>query len=167
MLGVTANPNKTFFTPELANDPRTMLGWALHWGQCGLRLFPCTRFTGLPLVLHWPKAAKNDDTQIVEWWSEYPTADIAALPDSAGCYVLAAIDEAGLDRLTEIEDHCGDRIMETAGADGSLHVWFAGRAPSQRQGSGLYVFGVGSYLYMPPSLAPDPVARLDGTREAA
>jgi hypothetical protein len=32
---------------------------------------------------------------------------------------------------------------------------------TQRLHQGLYVFGVGSYLYMPGSLAPDPVARLD------
>ena len=41
------------------------------------------------------------------------------------------------------------------------------RAPSRRLTDGLYVFGVGSYLYMPPSLAPDPVARFDRSEEVA
>ena len=166
LIGSMPNPNKP---PSLSAGccMRTPMGWALHWGQCGLRLFPCTKFTGLPLVVHWPKAAKSDDSQIVEWWSEFPDADIAAIPDSAGCFVLAAIGEEGFDNLDMLAGHYGRPLLETEGADGSLHLWFPGRAPSQRLTDGLYIFGVGSYLYMPGSLAPDPVARFDNIREAA
>lgn len=142
-----------------------MMAWALHWGQCALRLFPCTRYTGLPLVSPWSKMASSNDGQIVAWWSEFPAADIGAVPDSAGCFVLAAIGEEGLDNLDMIDGRYGKPLLETMGADGSLHLWFAGRAPSQRLADGLYVFGVGSYLYMPGSLAPDPIARIE--REAA
>ena len=90
LIGSMPNPDKP---PSLSAgcSMRSRLGWAPHWAQSGLRLFPCTKFTGLPLVPHWPKAAKGDDGQIVEWWSVFPDADIGAIPDSAGCFVLAAI----------------------------------------------------------------------------
>ncbi len=164
LVGAMPNPNKSTLCNRSGTS--TPLGWALHWAQYGLRLFPCTKFTGLPLVPHWPKAASANDAHIVEWWSEFPSADIGAIPDSAGCYVLAAIGEDGFDNLDRLGGRYDAPLLETESADGSLHLWFPGRAPSQRLTTGLYVFGVGSYLYMPGSLAPDPVARLD-VREAA
>lgn len=163
--GITENPNKP---PSLSAGCRmtgSPMGWALHWAQCGLRLFPCTKFTGLPLVPKWPSAASDKDSQIVAWWSELTDADIGAIPDSAGCFVLTAIGEEGLDNLDELAWTFGKPLLETEGADGSLHLWFPGRASSRRLADGLYVFGVGSYLYMPGSLAPDPIARFE--KEAA
>jgi hypothetical protein len=164
-IGVKSSPHKSSLSGGFSGHKP--ISWALHWGQCGLRLFPCTRFTGLPLVPHWPKAASANDSQIVEWWSEFPDADIGAIPDSAGCYVLTAVGDQGFDNLDLLAGHYDKPLLETIGADGSLHLWFPGRAPSHRLTDGLYVFGVGSYLYMPPSLAPDPVARLDIVQEAA
>ena len=163
-VAASDNPNPlTLKSTALYRTPRTQLGWALHWAQSGLRLFPCTRFTGLPLVPHWSKAASANDGQVVEWWSEFPTADIGAIPDSAGCFVIAAVGEEGCDNLDT--KGFGEPLLETESADGSLHLWYPGRAPSQRLDSGIFAFGVGSYLYMPGSLAPDPVARFE--KEAA
>jgi bifunctional DNA primase/polymerase-like protein len=168
LLSVMPNPNALTLKPDSGWPmPATMLGWALYWQSRGLRLFPATRFTGLPLVPHWPSAASNTDRQIVEWWSEIPDADIAAIPDAAGCFVIAAVGDEGRDNLDMLAGHYGEPLIETEGADGTLHIWLPGRAPSQRLTDGLYVFGVGSYLYMPGSLAPDPVARFDSVREAA
>jgi hypothetical protein len=164
-IGVRPNLNPVFKKEDAGDLPQSMLSWALHWQACGLTIFPCTQFTGLPLVTHWPKTASKKDSEIVEWWSEHPKADIATIPDAAGCFVVAAVGNEGNASLGQIERFCGEPLLETVRADSSLHRWFPGRAPSQRLCDGLYVFGVGSYLYMPGSLAPDPVARLD-VREA-
>jgi hypothetical protein len=165
-IGAMPNPNTlTLKADNGCPTPRTMLGWALYWQGRGLKIFPCTRFTGLPLVPKWPKAASNNENQIVEWWSELRDADIGTIPDAAGCFVLVAVGDDGRDNLDAIDGSYDDPVLETKRADGSLHLWFPGRAPTQRLHHGLYVFGVGSYLYMPASLAPDPVARLD-VREA-
>ena len=166
-IGGVPNPNKPLLTVGQPPSGQNRITWALHWAQCGLRLFPCTRFTGLPFIPHWSKSASNKDAQIVEWWSEFPDTDIGAIPDSAGCYVLTATEGEGFDNLELLAGHYSEPLLETIGADGSLHLWLPGRAPSRRLTDGLYVFGVGSYLYMPPSLAPDPVARFDRSEEVA
>jgi hypothetical protein len=164
-IGVTPNPNACAVQPDNGwPAPRTMISWALYWQSRGLKLFPCTRFTGRPLVPNWPKFASDKDAQIVEWWSDLRDADIAAVPDAAGCFVIVATGDEGYASLDRIEPFCGEPLLATEGADASLHRWFAGRAPTQRLHHGLYVFGVGSFLYMPGSLAPQPVAPLD--REA-
>ncbi|MGH7047564.1 MAG: bifunctional DNA primase/polymerase [Stellaceae bacterium] len=157
-IGVRPNPN-LLFKSAADETPQSMIGWALHWQARGLTIFPCKPFIGLPLVRSWPKEAACNNWKIVEWWSEQPRADIAAIPDAAGCFVIVAVGDQGFDTLDQIEPHCGEPVLETESADGSLHRWFPGRAPTQRLHHGLYVFGVGSYLYMPASLAPDPVAR--------
>jgi hypothetical protein len=162
LFGAMPNPNILTMKPDNGcPTPRTMIGWALYWQGRGLKLFPCTPFTGRPLVPRWPRSASDKDAQIVEWWSELRDADIATVPDAAGCFVVVAVGEEGRDNLYSIDGSYDDPLLETERADGSLHLWFPGRAPSQRLSDGLYVFGVGSYLYMPGSLAPDPVARLD------
>jgi len=166
-IGVRPNPNPILTkVGDLDDPPQSMIGWALHWQACGLAIFPCTQFTGLPLVSHWAKTASKKDGQVVEWWSQHPKADIAAIPDSAGCFCLIAIGNGGHASLGQIERFCGEPLLETVGADGSLHWWFPGRAPTHRLHHGLYVFGVGSYFYMPGSLAPDPVAPLDAADAA-
>jgi hypothetical protein len=168
-IAVTGNPNP--LPPRLASpdaEPRTMMSWALHWGALGLRVFPAAFFTGTPLVNRWAKDATNKDHLIIEWWSETPNADIGCIPDAAGCYVVVAVGDEGFDSLVERETMLREPplLVTDNSRNRSIHLWFPGRASSHRWAAGLYVFGVGSYLYMPASFAPDPIYRAD-LRETA
>ena len=151
--------------PELAKTgyspvPETMLGWAIGWAERGIHVFPCKSFLGSPIPLKWYREATTDVAQIVEWWSETPNADIAAVPDRSGHFVIAAVGPNGLASLKALERQHGDLspLFTTQTACSSLHLWFKGRALTSRNflGSGLHVCGPGTFVYMPASLAPDP-----------
>jgi Bifunctional DNA primase/polymerase, N-terminal len=140
--------------------PETMLGWAIHWAERGLYVFPCKSWLGSPISPKWYSVATNSVAQIVEWWSETPNADIAAIPDRSGHFVIAAVGPRGLTSLKTLETQYGklSPLFTTETACSSLHLWFKGRAVTSRNllGPGLHVCGPGTFVYMPASLAPDP-----------
>ena len=159
-------------TPELARrlgatapdverpEPEVMLDWALHWARQGMKIFPCARFLGTPLVEHWYRDATQEISFIVKWWSENPTADIAAVPDRSDCFVIIAAGEIGAESLAEIEAEHGElptQYRYMTARDESEHLWIKGEAITSHNkiGRGLHVLGRGHYVYIPASWAPD------------
>ena len=151
--------------PELAGtddepEPRTPLGWAMYWAKRGLYVFPCERFLGIPLSPKWYRDATSDTSHLVEWWSANPKADIAAVPAFSEHYVIATAGDRGLASLNALEEQHGELSpafsYETLWGD--WHFWFKGRAVTSRNylGPGLHVYGPGTFVYLPASLAPDP-----------
>lgn len=140
--------------------PTTPLDWALHWAARGVSLFPCKSFLGVPIVSKWYTAASSQPGQLVEWWSETRDADIGAVPDKSGHFVLAAIGGKGRESLKCLEKTRGPLCPEfrTETRWGDYHLWFAGKALTSYNvlGPGLHVLGAGTFVYMPASLAPDP-----------
>jgi hypothetical protein len=151
--------------PELVGTgdkplPETMLDWAIRWAERRLHLFPCKSFLGTPIPPKWYREATPNVAQLVEWWSETPDADIAAVPDLSGHFVLAAVGSRGLASLDALEMRFGtlSPIFATETRWGDNHLWFHGRALTSHNllGPGLHVCGPGTFVYMPASLAPDP-----------
>ena len=151
--------------PELpalgqAAMPQTMLDWAISWAALKLCVFPCKRFLGTPIPSKWYREATFDIGQLVEWWSETPDVDIAAIPDRSGHFVIRTVGSQGRKSLKVLEKEHGELspVIKTEAACSSLHLWFRGRALTSRNllGEGLHVCGPGTFVYMPASLAPDP-----------
>ena len=73
--------------PPLPNGrpflPSTPLDWALHHAATGVHVFPAENFVGNPLIEDWYDKATTVPKQIISWWTQWPTADIAAVPDRA------------------------------------------------------------------------------------
>lgn len=141
-------------------EPQTQLGWVLYWvKKHHLPLFPCKSWVGIPITSKWYRDATCSLPKLVEWWSETPDADIAAVPELSGHYVLAAVGNRGLVSLEALEERHGDLSPEftTENRWGDLHLWFKGRALTSHNllGPGLHVYGPGTFVYMPASLAPD------------
>ena len=143
-------------------DPHAQLDWALRWAKRGLHIFPCEPFLGRPLVTGWYRAAAATVANIVEWWAESPDADIAAVPDLSGHFViLVNAEEGGLESLAALEDRYGQLQPDftTTNRWRNLHMWFTGSAMTSHHvhGHGIHVLGAGHYVYMPNSEAPDQV----------
>lgn len=159
----------TDLSPELATlfgvkqagaEPSVMLYHALRWAARGIRVFPVVRYLGEPYSDKWYAEASVIPATIIQWWNTWKDADICAVPDKSGHYVVAAFeDEGGLDSLAELEAQHGD----IEGADfeyedcwGNLFFWFKGQAYTSHHkvGRGIHVLGTGHRVYLPPSLAP-------------
>ena len=143
-----------------------MLDHALRWADRGLSIFPCQRFLGRPIVTGtakttWYTEATGNRSAIVSWWSATPDADIAAVPEMSGHFVLIATGERGRDSLYALEDEHGDLggEFEYENAWGDLHLWFKGSALTSHNviGKGLHIIGAGNFVYLAPSFAPDPL----------
>lgn len=147
-------------TNERKPEPLIMLDHALRWARDGVNVFPCRRFLGSPLVTRWYAAATKDAGQIIEWWSDHVDADIAAVPDQSGHFVIVASGEEGADSLAAIEAEYGPLPAEFRYQNrlqDSEHLWLRGSAVTShnRLGPGLHVLGRGHYVYLSPSWAPD------------
>ena len=159
LIGATAEDEPTAPRKE---QLIVMLDWALHWAKQGLQIFPSKQLNGGPLTCkHWHEEATDKTGKIVQWWAEYPEADIGCVPGKSGYFILAAIDEqGGIENLEALEEEYSDLDpdLETDNRWGDRFLWFKGNAPSNYQGlgRGLYVIGQGHYVYLPPSKAPAP-----------
>src|SRR5579859_1829358 len=87
----------------IATQPRTRLDWALWWAAKGMLVFPCESFLGTPLEPKWYGVATSERPAIVSWWTGSPSADIAAVPERTGHYVLVAHGQRGRASLFELE----------------------------------------------------------------
>jgi hypothetical protein len=146
-----------------AAPKRALLEHALYWSGLPrlLHVFPCERYLGIPLTKkHWHGEATANRTTIIDWWSEYPESDIGAAPDKSGHFVIRLIGEEGQESLAELEGQFGPILPEFryTNRHGDHHLWFKGEALSSRDllGLGIEVIGPGRFVYLPPSLAPEP-----------
>lgn len=143
----------------------TPLEWALQWiaSPRVLRVFPCEKWLGVPLVKkpkHWWTEATSDRSRVVEWWSEHSDADIAAVPDKSGHFVIRLIGDEGVESFAELEEQHGPIVPEFQyqTRHGDRHLWFKSTAAvssRNRLGLGIEVIGPGRFVFLPPSLAPD------------
>jgi hypothetical protein len=149
---------------ENAGDATTNLDAALEWAERGVPVFPCKRFLGRPLVEKWYAAATTTTNAIVEWWEQWPNADIGAALGKPDHFVVAAFDdEGGIDSLVAFEEQHGELPAEFHYEDcwGNEFWWMRGHAYTSHHklGRGIHVLGTGHRVFMPPSLAPHIIYR--------
>jgi hypothetical protein len=147
--------------------PVTPIDWALHWQDKGLILFPCSRFLGDPLLANWYAPANRfgtggackGQTSIVSWWTQWPDADIAAVPWRSNHFVIVAVrEEGGYESLQKIRHDLPKIDFEHWAPWGEHHLWFKTsslvQSSSHRLGRGLHVVGPGRYVFLPNSRSP-------------
>ena len=149
--------NPAAFVPATA---KTMLDHALDYIGRGLHVFPCDQFLGLPQLDNWYAGACTKPEKVVQWWSADPSADVAAVPEKSGHYVIVVTGDTGRESLHRFEMEHG--VLKPAFRYANLwncqHLWFLGNAYSARIDLGLHLIGAGRYVYLSPSAAPDPTA---------
>src|SRR5438045_2978955 len=135
--------------------PSLPIDWALYWHARGLHIFPCKRFLGTPIPTNWYKDATDKRSTIIEWWStwELQDADLAAVPERSGHFVIAAYaDEGGPETLDALEDNYGeipaDISYETRWGD--VYLWLKGCVYTRRNalGPGVHTLGSGQYVFL-------------------
>src|SRR5438477_10421386 len=100
---------------EPAPLPITMLDHALSFAARGLYIFPAEPHLGRPWVKYWRGEATTNADTIMSWWAQtgdpdrdWYTADIGAVPDRSGHFVVCAHkDEGGIDSLADLEAQYG------------------------------------------------------------
>lgn len=140
-------------------EPVTMLDWARYWQKHGLVLFPYSQYLGNSLIPHWYAKASNDAATVIGWWSEWRDADIAAVPDRSGHFVITAVkSEGGYDSLKAIRGDLPEIDFERWAPWGEHHLWIKSadlpQTSHHRLGQGLHVLGAGTYSFLPNSRAP-------------
>ncbi len=139
--------------------PTLPIDWALYWAERDIHVFPCASILGTPLIAKWYSLATASADQIVEWWSQWRDADIGAVPQKSGHFVIAITGDEGEASLAALEEKYGRLTpdFETATRWNSRHLWFSGRALSSTDllGNGIKVMGPGRFVFMPDTLAPD------------
>ena len=118
----------------------SMLAHALYWAARGFSVFPVrpelTDGRKVPQISGWGELATTNPDQIMRWWSDWPDANVGAVPDKSGCYVVDLDVKSGKDGLLELRMLAGpggvpfpDTLTIRTGSGGQ-HRWLRGRAPN-------------------------------------
>lgn len=108
-------------------------------------------------------AATIDEEQIRQWWTKFPTAEIAAPTGEKTGWIVVDVDaeDGGLQTLAQWEARHGPILTRTAlTAHGGKHLYFtrpcfAVRNSAKSLGTGVDVRGDGGYTVLPGSMLPD------------
>lgn len=144
--------------PDVRKDGMnsSFLDAALRYVDLGYAVFPCIPNSKKPLTEHGLKDASTDSEQVVLWWKENPTANIAIRTDD-----LLILDIDGSDNpwLGEQDDRWSDLAVAPSSRTphGGRHFVFRQPAgKSWRNTQGRLAFHVdtranGGYIVAPPS----------------
>lgn len=143
----------------LPDNAAPLLEWAQWYASYGWAVFPC--HGKRPITTRGLHDATCDATQIAQWWSQWPEANIGHPLDDHHWALDVDARHDGLDTLRELEDSYGPlpRTVTslTGSGGGSHHQLWASATPIQNKaklGPGLDVQGPGSYIILPPSIHP-------------
>ena len=148
-----------------------MLAHALAYAAQGIPVFPCQVDGKKPLTAHGFWDASTDTAQIVDWWTQWPEANLA-MPTGAATYVVLDIDvKNGAPGFESFDALFPDDIstLSVATPSGGMHLYFKhpGHEVKNQQaklGPGLDLRGDGGYVLLPPSTVDgDRYQWLDGT----
>lgn len=129
----------------------------------GWHIFPCKTRDKTPIV-KWQDEATNDLPRLVDWWTEYPDANIGlATGKRSGLFALDVDSRHGGEKtLNDLTNKFGQLpntpISKTGG--GGFHYLFEHtngheiRNSAGKLGAGLDTRGDGGYIVVPPSLHP-------------
>jgi hypothetical protein len=124
-----SNHNNT--TPAININNLSLLKAALAY-SAHARVFPLTPNTKLPLLQgNWASYATKDPMQVIEWWTQHPTANIALVMDTA--FTCIDIDtKDGKDGAASFNDlHTTKSPVHQTTTSGGVHLIY--RHPPTRQ----------------------------------
>lgn len=132
---------------------------AFSYAARGIKVFPCKLRGKEPLTKHGFKDATTDETQIREWWTKWPDANIGA-PTGANGWSVIDIDSDSPEAIFEISGRYGIDIaapMVRTGKGRQLYYnAVTGLGPSVRVAGDLVDVRSGeSYVVLPPSVHPN------------
>ena len=137
-----------------APEAEMMIDYALRYARMGLCIFPVSDYTGVMLIDRWHHHATRDEDKIVDWWSQWPEADIACVPGKSGHFAIMTVGEEGQTSFDALEEKFGtlDPVFTFEKGD-TVQYWFAGSAlsSSNKLGKNVFVIGPGRFLFLPPS----------------
>jgi putative DNA primase/helicase len=132
---------------------------ALAWARHGFAVFPLRPHDKIPLTTHGCKDASTDPDQIVQWWRQWPEANIGVATDGL---VVVDIDprHGGDATWTDLLTAYGaiPETLRVITGGGGQHICFAAPAGSPIRnsagllGSGIDIRATGGYVVAPPSL---------------
>jgi bifunctional DNA primase/polymerase-like protein/primase-like protein len=150
---------------DAAGDHRVrdeLLQSALAYAARGWRVFPVRAAAKKPpLVRQWPVKATTDGGVIAEWWSRWPTANVAISTGPGSDLLVVDVDprNGGVQSLERLQREIGDVLctMTVRTPSGGTHFYF--RYPSGVRiasrsnvlGNGIDVRGDPGYVLAPPS----------------
>lgn len=134
--------------------------------RCAKKGWPVFPLNGkIPMIAHGLNAASTDPTQIREWWTRWPDANIGLCTGAAaGIWVLDLDnkpDKNGIASIDALESEHGvtPPTLTIRTGSGGFHAYFA--APTDREvrnrtavRPGIDVRGDGGYVVAPPSIHP-------------
>lgn len=144
----------------------SMMGKSALWyaRKLGWRVIPVRPGDKAPpLIRRWQHEASSDEAQIVEWWTQWPEANIALLcgPES-GVWALDVDPRHGGDvwldgALAGRELPATPRSQTPAGGWHAFFAWPLDRIvpPKASVETGVDIRGRASYVVLPPSKRPD------------
>ena len=138
--------------------PPSLLHAAVGYATLGWRVHPCKPGGKKPLT-RWRAAATCDINQIIRWWQQCPTANIAVATGAPGPDVLDVDVKQSRNGMELFERARRAGLLRGAAAmirtpSGGLHLWFNGTSqPGGAIGAdrALELKAVGGYVLVPPS----------------
>ena len=151
--------------PQTQTTPPTVFEAALDYARCGIPVFPCNPIDKKPLTANGFKDATRDETQILNWWQQYPNAMIGVpMGPTSGMWAT----DLDIDPAKKIDGKATlDQLIAQRGAlpptwttitpRGGRHliwIWDPNveiRNSASKIGPGIDVRGNGGYVIWPPS----------------
>jgi hypothetical protein len=141
------------------NPTTDRLNAALTWAAQGFWVFPCRE--KFPLTPHGFHDATRDPVLIAQWWREWPQANLAIDCERSNVVVVDVDVKKGAQGRTTIarfleRSPAFQETMLVATPSGGDHYWFSGQysGPKHPFGPGVDCQGNGTYVLVPPSIAP-------------
>ena len=100
-----------------------------HYALEGLKIFPCKSNGKKPITTNGYKDATTNASQIDEWWTNYPNANIGLVTGKDANLVVVDVDvkdnAGGMESLEQLENECGqfDTLMVHS-PSGGRHYYF-------------------------------------------
>lgn len=142
------------------NTLNKMLDAALDYADMGVKVFPCKPNGKKPITRNGFKDATTDHEQIVAWWTQYSTANIATpTGNSQGIGVTIDIDgldnpfpknpdnQLSLDKCVSVDTPSGGSHYHALNPQGKS--W---RTSASRKIEKVDIRGKGGYVLLPPSV---------------
>lgn len=135
---------------------------ALEYTARGWHVFPCVEGGKRPLTKHGLKDATRNPTQIGQWWTDHPDANIGVSCGPSGLVVIDVDNPEGTQTLVGLDGYDFPRTLSSVTGSGGAHYFYrmpdppvkntAGRLPGvEGDTQGLDCRGDGGYVVVPPS----------------